>query len=139
GSHRPDRDRPPGRRGGSCEGRPKGAGLDWTSNPLFETAKGLGRAWAEANPQAGSRARALPALLFLTDPERTPEPWTAAARLPPGAGVVLRAFGRADALETGRRLAETARTRGLRLLVGADAALAEALGADGVHLPERSL
>ncbi|NEX91542.1 thiamine phosphate synthase, partial [Caulobacter sp. 17J65-9] len=32
-----------------------------------------------------------------------------------------------------------ARTRGLTLLIGADAALAEACGAHGVHLPERAL
>lgn len=81
----------------------------------------------------------MPPLLFLTDPERTPEPWLRAERLPSGAGVVFRAFGAPDALETGRRLAEMARARGVFLLVGADPDLADALEADGLHLPERDL
>lgn len=83
--------------------------------------------------------RALPPLLLVTDPARTPEPWRAAARLPAGAGIVFRAFGAPDAIETGRRLAEAAEARGLTLLVGADPDLAEAVGAHGLHLPERRL
>jgi thiamine-phosphate pyrophosphorylase len=51
--------------------------------------------------------------------------------------VVFRAFGAADALATGRRLAAVCRRRGLKLFVGADAKLASRLRADGVHLPER--
>jgi thiamine-phosphate pyrophosphorylase len=78
-------------------------------------------------------------MLFFTDPERTPRPWETAARLPAGAGVVFRAFGQADALETGRRLREATRAAGVELLVGLDVALAEMLEADGLHLPERAL
>jgi len=81
----------------------------------------------------------LPPLLFLTDPERTPDPCAAAQRLPAGAGVVYRTFGATDALETARRLREIADARGLMLLIGLDAALAEVCAADGVHLPERAL
>ena len=83
------------------------------------------------------RGKALPRLLFFTDPDRTPDPEAAIARLPRGAGVVYRAFGSPDALALGRRLARAARRRGLVFLVGADAALASRLMADGVHLPER--
>jgi len=83
------------------------------------------------------RGKALPRLLFFTDPARTPDPEAAIARLPRGAGVVWRAFGAPDALARGRRLARAARRRGLVFLVGADAALASRLMADGVHLPER--
>lgn len=79
----------------------------------------------------------LPPLLFFTDPERTPEPWRTAERLPSGCAVVFRAFGRADSQETGERLAAVCADRGLILLVGADAELARELGAQGVHLPER--
>lgn len=79
----------------------------------------------------------LPPLLFFTDPERTPAPWRTAERLPEGCGVVFRAFGAADAPETGERLSAVCADRGLILLVGADAALARRLGAAGVHLPER--
>ena len=81
----------------------------------------------------------LPPLLFFTDPERTPRPWEIAARLPAGAGVVFRHFGAADAAETAARLRAVTREAGVRLLIGLDDALAEAIGADGVHLPERAL
>lgn len=59
------------------------------------------------------------------------------ARLPRGSGVVFRAFGAADAVVQGRRLANLARHRGLMFFVGADVGLAVALKAHGVHLPER--
>jgi thiamine-phosphate pyrophosphorylase len=75
--------------------------------------------------------------MFFTDPARTPDPEAVAGRLPRGAAVVYRAFGAADAEARGRRLAQIARRRGLILLIGADAALAARLGADGVHLPQR--
>lgn len=51
--------------------------------------------------------------------------------------MVFRPFGAADAVETGRRLAKAAHARGLIILAGADPRLAAAIGADGVHLPER--
>jgi thiamine-phosphate pyrophosphorylase len=81
--------------------------------------------------------RRLPLLLFLTDPDRAPEPWRAAERLPRGSAVVFRAFGRPDAIPAGLKLKAVAHRRGLRLLLGADPALAAAIGADGVHLPQR--
>ncbi len=59
------------------------------------------------------------------------------SRLPRGAGVVFRAFGRPEALDQGRALRRLARERGLVFLVGGDASLARALRADGLHLPER--
>jgi len=83
------------------------------------------------------RAARLPPLLFFTDPQRTPEPWRTAERLPSGAGVVFRHFGAADRREGAERLLTACRRSGARLLIGADAALAEAVDADGVHLPER--
>ena len=83
------------------------------------------------------RAGRLPPLLFLTDPDRTPDLEAALERLPAGTAVVFRAFGRPGARALGRRLRAITRRRGLLLLVGADAALARAIGADGVHLPER--
>lgn len=78
-------------------------------------------------------------MLFFTDPERTPDPAAAARALPPGSGIVFRAFGAPDAQIGGLRLAALARARGLVLLVGADAGLAARVGAKGVHLPERLL
>jgi thiamine-phosphate pyrophosphorylase len=81
---------------------------------------------------------AWPPLLLFTDPARTPDPVALAEQLPRGCGVVYRAFGAPDARAAGRRLAAVARRRGLILFVGADPALAAALGADGLHLPERA-
>lgn len=109
------------------------------SETLWEVASLLAREAAAVSRAAGRPGPDLPPLLFFTDPERTPRPWEIAARLPAGSGVVFRAFGAADARDTGLRLREaTCRCDGL-LLVGLDAELAEAIGADGVHLPERAL
>ena len=85
-----------------------------------------------------ARGIALPNLLFFTDPARVPDPEAVAERLQEGDGVVFRAFGAADAIDRGLRLRAIADQRGLILLAGADEALAEAIGADGVHLPERT-
>lgn len=80
---------------------------------------------------------ALPNLLFFTDPARVADPEAVARRLPAGAGVVFRAFGAPGAVDQGRRLRAIADKQGLVLLAGADAVLAEAIGADGLHLPQR--
>ncbi len=74
---------------------------------------------------------------MVTDPARMPDPVACARRLPRGSAIIYRAFGAADAAALGRKLRAVARARGLVLLVGADPALARAIGADGVHLPER--
>ena len=50
---------------------------------------------------------------------------------------MLRAFGAPDADTQARTLKQIALARGLKLLIGQDAALAGRVGADGVHLPER--
>ncbi len=79
----------------------------------------------------------LPPLIFVTDPARTPDPCAIAAGLPKGSGVIYRAFGAPDALSTASALRSVADERGLILLIGADERLAVAIGADGIHLPER--
>jgi thiamine-phosphate pyrophosphorylase len=96
----------------------------------------LRRTAALIRPSVGGR-KGLPTLLAFTDPDRTPDPLGVAARLPAGAAVVYRAFGAADAEATARQLAAACGARGLKLLIGADWALAARVGADGVHLPER--
>jgi thiamine-phosphate pyrophosphorylase len=105
---------------------------------LWETAQAL-RGESVARRVAPVSPRPLPPLLFFTDPTRTPRPWETAVRLPAGAGVVFRHFGAADARETALRLREATRQAGALLLIGLDADLAEAVEADGVHLPERAL
>lgn len=74
-------------------------------------------------------------MLFVTDPERTPDPAAIAERLPRGAGIIFRAFEAPDAAAQAKSLAAVARRRGLVLLVGADEQLAGV--AHGIHLPER--
>lgn len=102
---------------------------------LWEVARVLACDAAEVSPAA----RALPPLLFFTDPDRTPRPWETAARLPAGAAVVYRGFSAPDAAETAARLRDATRSAGVLLLIGLDADLARAVEADGVHLPERAL
>ena len=103
---------------------------------LWAVAQALARA---ADAVRGDVRSSVPPMLLFTDPERTPRPWDIAARMPAGSGVVYRAFGAADAVETGERLRAVTRARGMALLVGMDAGLAERVGADGLHLPERAL
>ena len=104
---------------------------------LWEVARVLARDAAKVSRAQGHRD--LPPLLFFTDPDRTPRPWETAARLPAGAAVVFRHFGRIGAHDTARRLRDATGDRGVFLLIGLDADLAEAVGAEGVHLPERAL
>lgn len=111
-----------------------------------EMTQGVTRLWAmaqalarEASAVRGGVASRLPPLLFFTDPDRTPRPWEMAATLPPGSGVVYRHFGVPNALTQALRLRAVTRDRGVRLLVGLDVDLADRIGADGLHLPERAL
>jgi thiamine-phosphate pyrophosphorylase len=77
----------------------------------------------------------LPALWFLTDAARTPDPLAIAAQLPEGTAIVLRHYRAPDRAALAAALARIAGRRGLTLFVGADAALASSVGAAGVHLP----
>ena len=92
---------------------------------------------ARLNRDAG--APAIPSLYFFTDPERTPDPAAIARRLPRGTAVVYRHFGAPERVRVARELSAICRSRGLSLLIGADADLARRCGADGVHWPERLL
>lgn len=59
--------------------------------------------------------------------------------LPRGCGLIYRAFGDTGALDQALKLRDIADIAGLVLLIGADEGLAEASGADGIHLPERDV
>jgi thiamine-phosphate pyrophosphorylase len=112
------------------------AGGFWT---LRRTAALLKRPAPERKgASAKARPAALPRLLVFTDPARTPDVEGLAARLPAEAALVYRAFGAPDAEAVARRLLKRVRARRGMLLIGADAALAARIGADGVHLPERA-
>ena len=98
----------------------------------------LGRRARRRKPKNGA-IRPLPALWFMTDPVRTPDPLAVAARLPRGAAVIYRTFGAADAAVVAKGLRRITRARGQRLLIAADWRLAAKIDADGVHLPERMM
>lgn len=87
--------------------------------------------------RAGRARKPLPALLFFTDPQRTPDPAAIARTLPAGSAIVFRSFGAPAAEAQACDLLAIARDRRLMLLIGADAALAFRIGAHGAHLPER--
>ena len=77
-----------------------------------------------------------PSLLLVTDEARLPDPLPAIARLPAGAGVVVRQYGEDHRLALATAIAVLARRRRLVLLVAGDWRLAARLGAQGLHLPE---
>lgn len=81
-------------------------------------------------------APAIPALFFLTDAARTPNPVAIARTLPRGTAVIYRHFGDAKRREIAAKLARICRQRGLILLIAADPALARSVSANGVHWPE---
>ncbi len=94
----------------------------------------IGRTLSRCAVRRKGAKHALPPLILVTDPVRTPDPAALAARLPRGSGVIYRAFGAPDAAEVAARLAAICRRRGLILLIGADAVRARGVG---VHLPQR--
>jgi thiamine-phosphate pyrophosphorylase len=73
----------------------------------------------------------------MTD-RRLADPWAAAARLPPGAAVILRANLQADWAGC-LRMRDLCRSNRLLLFVANDIRLALWLGADGLHLSEAVL
>jgi len=98
------------------------------------------RKWAAAIRQVETHFPPhLPPLLFLTDPQRVPDPAKVAAGLPTGSGVIYRHFGAQGRGRVARELSAVCYQRGLVLLIAADPELAEKVGADGVHWPEKLL
>jgi len=102
---------------------------------LMNRARDIAR-HAQMSSAKGTR---LPPLFFITDPQRTPHPEDIVAHLPAGAGVIYRHFGDRHAEAHARVLRTLCTDNELKLLIGNDAALAQEVGADGVHLPERAL
>lgn len=67
---------------------------------------------------------------------RLPDPVPAARALPPGSLVIVRARDKSRRAELAAQLHRVAWARGLILLIADDPALARAIGAGGLHLPE---
>ncbi|MEL6724951.1 MAG: thiamine phosphate synthase [Pseudomonadota bacterium] len=98
------------------------------------------RKWRTAIRQVETHfRRGLPAVLFLTDPARTPDPVSIVSRLPRGSGIIYRHFGADDRRRIASALSEKAKSDGHVLLIAADPDLARAVDADGVHWPEARL
>jgi thiamine-phosphate pyrophosphorylase len=75
-------------------------------------------------------------LVLLTDDARLPDARAAANALPPASLVIVRARDAKRRAEHALALIPITRQRGLLLLIADDVALARAIGAHGVHLPE---
>ncbi len=74
-------------------------------------------------------------LAFLTDRARAPEPEIIIGALPPGAAVILRDYDAPHRTALAQNLKALCTARDVLFLVGADPALADTIGADGVHFP----
>lgn len=97
----------------------------------------LARAAVRLNARSGHTN--LPALVFLTDDERTPDPLPAVAALPRGSLAIVRARDDRRRRDLGIAIARIAQNRGLLLSVANDASLAAELCADGFHLSETQI
>ena len=75
----------------------------------------------------------------MTDDERLADPLAAARALPLGAMVVVRSRDDDRRKQLALAMLSLSHARGLFVLIAGDAPLALALGADGVHLPQRQM
>ena len=92
---------------------------------------------------------AAPPLLLMTDSKRLADPEAAVSRLPGGirsrlgqrfrAGVIVRERDSAEQEKLLRRLMPLCRRRGIALIVANDVRLCLRVGADGIHLAEKTL
>ncbi len=76
---------------------------------------------------------ALAPMVMMSDPLRMPDIANAARRLPQGAALIYRHFGKVDKVEEAEILREITAQRSQQFLIGHDPELAEQVGADGVH------
>lgn len=81
----------------------------------------------------------LPQLWVMTDPDRHADMRALLEATPPHCGFIYRHFGARNRLEVAQGLAALCRSRQIVFLVSSDLSLARAVGADGVHWPERML
>jgi thiamine-phosphate pyrophosphorylase len=102
----------------------------------YDAVDELSRIAARLHADSGAPST-LPALMALTDPDRTPDVVSFAKGLPEGAGLILRHFGQPKPRMASMDLAGVAAARKLVYLIGADPDLAAVVGAKGVHWPER--
>lgn len=106
----------------------------------MEVAQNLTTIARELNSKvAGDRSHndcRLPPLLFMTDETRMPNLAAVIETLPSEVGIIFRHYGDVARSETCAKARGLAKERGLLFLVAKDIQLAEAVAADGLHLPE---
>lgn len=79
----------------------------------------------------------MPRLFAMTDETRGNDPIVLAGRLPAGAGLIFRHYGDPNRHEMARQIVKICQKRGIFCSIAGNTRLALAVGADGVHLPER--
>lgn len=82
---------------------------------------------------------ALSAYVAMSDPKRIADLTHQVSHLPQDAAVIYRHFGARNKSKTARTLREICTNKGLQLLIGSDVVLAQDIGADGVHFPEKDM
>ena len=105
---------------------------------LNEARAKLARKARQLNVRNG-RGRGLPAIVLMTDDARDVDWAEAAKALPAGSAVVVRHRDAGQREELAWRLRAVCAPRRIKLLVADDAALAQRVRADGVHLPQRKM
>ena len=95
--------------------------------------------YARALNMRHARGRALPAVVLMTDDTREVDWLAAVAALPPASAVIVRHRDAAARERLARALRPLCLARRIALLIADDPALAQRVGAGGVHLPERHI
>lgn len=82
---------------------------------------------------ARPRPSALSPYIFMTDPQRVPDPVTTVRALPDGITIIYRHFGKNGHGALAETLREITTAKNQQFLIGHDPELASAIGANGVH------
>ncbi len=98
-----------------------------------QLARTASRTWAQSNIECR-----LAPYVFMTKPEIYGL-LSRVHNVPQGGAVIYRHFAEANRESMARKMRTITTKNGVQLLIGKDAELAELVGADGVHLPERDL
>ncbi len=113
--------------------------VDMAGVETLNEARGkLARKAGQLNLRNG-RGRGLPAIVLMTDDTRDADWVEAAKALPAGSAVVVRHRDARAREQLARRLRAVCAPRRIKLLIAEDAALAQRVRADGVHLPQRAM
>jgi thiamine-phosphate pyrophosphorylase len=85
------------------------------------------------------RGRTLPSIVLMTDDARSVDWRAAVAALPTGSAVIVRHRDDKERERLARLVRPVCRARRVALLIADDAPLAQRVGAEGVHVPERRM